>query len=583
MFDKATEIVLFARMKRKFRIALAQINSTVGALEENLAKIIKYAKEAEKNGCDLVAFPELALSGYPPEDLLLKKGFNEDVKRTLNRLVKQKIKPIMVVGYPHFDGKETNSAAVIYGNKMIASVDKFFLPNYGVFDEKRYFNPAQKTAIFDLGFMRFGVNICEDIWVSPGPSEILTLHGANLIINISASPYQVRKERFRETLLERLVKRCQLYMAYCNIVGAQDELVFDGYSMIYSPRKEMLASAKMFQEDMIFADIDPALSESKRFTITVPKVIPPVEVKRIEMNPAPKNRKKIKSRITPPLSREEEIYSALVTGTADYIHKNGFSEVVIGLSGGIDSALTAAIAHDCVGSKRLHLVFMPSQFTTKQSIKDADKLAENLGIKLKIYQIDDAIESYKELLADTFKNLKSDITEENIQARIRGNILMALSNKFKWLVITTGNKSEVSVGYSTLYGDTAGGFAVLKDLYKTEVFKLARYYNRRKGRSVIPRSIINKPPSAELRHDQKDTDSLPPYEVLDPILKLYIEQDKTQVEIIEKGYDAELVKRIIRMVDLAEYKRRQSPPGVKITPKAFGRDRRMPITQGYFK
>ncbi len=573
----------FGLMKKKFRIALAQINSTVGALDQNLEKIITFAKKAEKNGCDLVAFPELALTGYPPEDLLLKKGFNQDVSKTLNKLVKEKIKPIMVVGYPDFNGRKNNSAAVIYNNRLIGSVNKFMLPNYGVFDEKRYFTPGNGTFIFDLGFMRFGVNVCEDIWVSPGTTEILTLHGANLVINVSASPYTIRKEKFRETMIQRIVKRCHLFLAYCNMVGGQDELVFDGYSMIFNPKGDMLASAKTFEEDMIFAEIDPAESEAKRFTITVPKQIPPVEIKKLNDFESAKKTKRIKSVINPTPARGEQIYKALVLGTTDYIRKNGFSDVVIGLSGGIDSAVTAALAYDCVGPKRLHLVFMPSEYTQDQSTKDAKKLAQNLGIPLQILPIDETFQCYKKQLKESFKGLKEDITEENLQARIRGNIIMALSNKFKWLVLTTGNKSEVSVGYSTLYGDTAGGFAIIKDLYKTEVFKLARYYNRKEKRTVIPRSIINKPPSAELRPDQKDSDSLPPYDVLDPILKLYIEQDKGQKEIIERGYDEGLVRRIIKLVDFAEYKRRQSPPGVKITPKAFGRDRRMPITQRYFR
>jgi len=570
-------------MARLFRIALAQINATVGDLEGNLEKITRFAKRAEKAGADLVAFPELILSGYPPEDLVLKRSFNLDVGKTLKRLRREKIKPIMVLGYPHFDSKETNSAAVIHNGRLLASVDKFNLPNYGVFDEKRYFTSGDKTYIFDLGFMRFGVNVCEDIWVSPGITEVLTLHGANLVINISSSPYHIRKEKYRETMIGRIVRRCHLFLAYCNLVGGQDELVFDGNSMIFNPRGEMIASGKMFEEDLIVADIDPSQSEAKRFTIQIPKKIPPVDTIVLDDFKPRRKAKKVKAIVHPTPGREEEIYRALITGTGDYIHKNGFSEVVIGLSGGIDSAVTAALAYDCVGARRLHLVFMPSQYTTRQSYRDAEKLAKNLGIKLETFPIDDAFWQYKEMLAGQFMGLPEDITEENLQARIRGNILMALSNKFGWLVLTTGNKSEVSVGYSTLYGDTAGGFAILKDLYKTEVFKLARYYNRKEGQTVIPRSVINKPPSAELRADQQDTDSLPPYEILDPILKLYIEKDVGQKEIVDQGYDEKLVKRIIHLVDISEYKRRQSPPGVKITPKAFGRDRRMPITQRYLR
>ncbi len=572
-------------MVKTVRIALAQINTTVGDLESNVDKIIKFARKADREGADIVAFPELAISGYPPEDLLLKKSFNNDIAVALHNLMNEKIRPMMIVGYPHLKNKssKTNSAAVIHNNRLLASVDKFSLPNYGVFDEERYFETARNAFVFDAGFMRFGINICEDIWVSPGITEVLTLNGANLVINISSSPYHVRKNRLRQGMIKRIVKSNRIYFAYCNLVGGQDELVFDGGSMIYLPDGEIVAMGKSFQEDLVIADILPSADSPRMFSISVPKEIPLVKMVDVHDLKLRNRKKRYHSKINEPLKREEEMYQALVTGTSDYIRKNSFSDIVVGLSGGIDSALTAAIAHDCVGSKRLHLVFMPSRFTKDDSCRDARKLAKNLDVELMTIEIDEAYDQYNEMLADIFKGHKFDITEENLQARIRGNILMALSNKFGWLVITTGNKSEVSVGYSTLYGDTAGGFAAIKDVYKTEVFKLARYYNRKEGQTVIPRNIINKPPSAELRPDQKDTDSLPPYEVLDPILKLYIEKDMGQREIVDRGFNQKLVQRIIRMVDLAEYKRRQSPPGVKITPKAFGRDRRMPITQRYFR
>jgi len=569
-------------MNKRFRIALAQIDTIVGDLDSNLNKIIDFAHQAEKQGADLVAFPELALCGYPPEDLLLKKSFNTNIGKALRKLQKTRIKPIIVVGYPKINAKDSNSAAVIYKNKLIASVDKFTLPNYGVFDEKRYFLPAETGYIFDLGLMRFGINICEDIWVSPGITEVLTLAGANLVINISSSPYHVRKNKYRREMIHRLTKSNYVYLAYCNLVGGQDELVFDGNSMVFMPDGELCAAAKAFEEDLLIADILPSEINPKMFSIKIPKVIPPIKAIDLSNFKAVAKTKLKSMRIETPLKIEEEIYRALVRGTSDYIRKNGFTDVVIGLSGGIDSALTAVIALDCVGSEHLHLVFMPSRYTSEQSTKDATKLAQNLDVELTTIPIDDTFGRYNELLADQFKGLKSDITEENLQARIRGNILMALSNKFGWLVLTTGNKSETSVGYSTLYGDTAGGFAVIKDVYKTLVFKLARWYNRREDKTVIPKSIITKPPSAELRPDQKDSDSLPDYDILDPILKLYIEKDMGQNEIVDEGYDKKMVHRIIRLVDMAEYKRRQSPPGVRITPKAFGRDRRMPITQKYF-
>ena len=569
-------------MPDRIRIALAQINLTVGDLSHNLEKIIDFGREAEVAGADIVVYPELALCGYPPEDLLLKKAFHEDIEKSLRKLRRERLKPIQVIGYPHRNKTGLNSAAIIHDGKRIARVDKFCLPNYGVFDEKRYFSGAQKAMIFDLGKIRFGVNICEDIWVSPGITEVLTLHGAQLVINISSSPYHIHKNKVRQDMIRRIVRSNYIYFAYCNLVGGQDELVFDGNSMVFMPDGELLAAGKAFEEDLVVADILPSAVTKRMYSFKIPTQLPKVEEVKLEQFKPSRKRKKKPYKLPEPLKPEQEVFDALVLGLRDYVGKNGFSEVVVGLSGGIDSALTAAVAEQALGRNHLHLVFMPSEYTSKQSIRDARKLAKNMEVDLIEISIDEPFAHFKALLSEQFAGLKEDITEENLQARIRGNILMALSNKFSWMVLTTGNKSEVSVGYFTIYGDSAGGFAVLKDVYKTLVFQLARYYNRMRGKTVIPRSIINKPPSAELRPDQKDTDSLPPYEKLDPILKMYIESDMGQREIVNAGYERKLVRRIIRLVDMSEYKRRQSPPGIKITPRAFGRDRRMPITQKYF-
>lgn len=576
-----------------FRLGLAQINPTVGDLGGNEELIAEVYREADERECDVVLFPELALCGYPPEDMMLEQQFIRDIKKYLRRLMRKKFKPMGVVGWVEEEhGKLYNSAALICNGKMVHSYRKTCLPNYGVFDEKRYFVPGKGIPVYSVGEFNFGVNICEDIWVNPGPGDLQAANGAGLVITINSSPYHIRKFRERTQMLRRFSKRNGVYYAYVNLVGGQDELVFDGSSLVLDPLGEVIVSSKMFSQGLVVADIPIGQLEKKSRTRkqsgklkAAAKAFPNVEKIKVPYEPRVKNRRYRNVIAEPPRSLEEEIYYALVTGTRDYIRKNGFTDVVIGLSGGIDSALTAVIAHDIVGSNHLHLVFMPTEFTSEESRVGAFKLAENLGVKLIDYEIDELFKQYKMTLSDTFRDLPEDVTEENIQARIRGNILMALSNKFGWLVLTTGNKSEVAVGYCTLYGDTAGGFAIIKDLYKSMAFRLARWINRMSRKfgmgSLIPPFVISKPPSAELRRDQKDSDELPPYEELDKILKRYIEFGESPKEIASQGFDLRLVKRIIRLVDANEYKRRQAAPGVKITPRGFGKDRRMPITNRY--
>jgi NAD+ synthase (glutamine-hydrolysing) len=580
-------------MKSVFRIGLAQINPVVGDLDFNEDLIVEVGREARKNQCDLVLFPELALSGYPPEDLMLEQKFVLDNRKHLRKLAKRCTAPLMVIGYVEGENdKLYNAAAMVSSGKVLHTYKKCCLPNYGVFDEQRYFSSGQNIPVFDMGGFDIGINICQDIWINPGPGDLQAAHGAGLVATINSSPYHVRKSNERIRMLTRFAKRNKIYYAYVNLVGGQDELVFDGSSVVISPTGELLERGEMFREGLSVVDIPidqlqkyssrkrlgPRLTKAAQHYPRVIRVRIPFELKS--------KSKRIKSNIADlPRSREEEVYHALVTGTRDYIFKNGFTDVVVGLSGGIDSALTAAIAHDIVGSNHLHLVFMPTRYTTEDSCTCARKLAQNLGVKLVEYGIDDLFDRYNETLKDSFEGMPEDITEENIQARIRGNILMALANKFNWLVLTTGNKSEVAVGYCTLYGDTAGGFAIIKDLYKTMVFRVSRWMNRMSRKmgmgSVIPPLIISKPPSAELKADQVDTDVLPPYELLDAILKRYIENGESPQEIAKLGYDLKTVRSIIKLVDANEYKRRQAAPGVKITPRGFGKDRRMPITNRY--
>jgi len=580
-------------MSTDFRITLAQINPIVGDLRHNSDLILESIHEAENRQSDIVLFPELALPGYPPEDLMLEQQFCRDNLKYLKELIKERFSPMAVIGYAEeYGGRLYNSSALIHSGKLVHSYKKVCLPNYGVFDEQRYFVSGPEIPIYNLGDFSFGINICEDIWVNPGPGELQSAYGAGLVMTINSSPYHIRKSRERFEMFKRFARRNDVYYAYINIVGGQDELVFDGSSFVMDPSGELIALAGMFHEDLLTVDIPveqlKKRSRRKKFTPRIVKLVdqfPEVTETHVEYVPVTKSTR-IQTQIAdPPRSREEEIYNALVTGTRDYIKKNSFTDVVIGLSGGIDSALTAAIAHDIVGSNHLHLVFMPTRYTSRESTIGARKLAQNLGVKLVEYPIDGLLKNYTDTLSSTFEGLEEDVTEENIQARIRGNILMALANKFNWLVLNTGNKSEVAIGFSTLYGDTAGGFAILKDLYKTMVFSLARWMNRMSRKfglgSVIPPLIISKPPSAELRENQVDTDYFPPYDILDGMLKRYVEFGESPKEIAKLGFDLEDVQKVIRMVDVNEYKRRQVAPGVKITPRGFGKDRRMPITNRY--
>ena len=569
------------------RIALAQINTTVGDFEGNCRKILAYVEQARRLGADIVAFPELALTGYPPEDLLVRPGFITANLRYLQELAASIHGITAIVGFVDRDKEDIhNAAAVIHNGQVAAVYRKMYLPNYGVFDEYRYFGPGHGPLNLRLNGAIVGINICEDIWQPVGPTEAQAREGAQVIINISSSPYHAGKIRQRERMLATRAADSVVIVAYCNLVGGQDELVFDGASLIFDQEGGLIARGKQFEEDLVVADLDlnavfrQRLHDPRRRQLELLWYadFPPVQEVRLEPV-SPTERPPITPSQAPLLDRLEEIYRALMLGTRDYVHKNGFEKVVIGLSGGIDSSLTAAIAADALGPENVTGVAMPSRYSSRASLEDAQALAENLGIRFMIIPIDDTFQAYLDMLAEPFAGREPDVTEENIQARIRGNILMALSNKFGWLVLTTGNKSEMSVGYATLYGDMAGGFAVIKDVPKTLVYELARHRNAKSP--VIPQRVLEKPPSAELRPDQTDQDTLPPYEVLDPILQAYVEDDRSLEEIVAMGFDRATVRRVIQMIDRNEYKRRQAPPGIKITQRAFGRDRRLPITNHF--
>ena len=576
-------------MMRTLRIGLGQINAMVGDIEGNTKKIIGSIDKGKKMGVDLMAFPEMAVTGYPPEDLLFMPKFIEANLKAVRRIAKATSSITAIVGFVDRKGDIFNAAALLHNGKLMAVYHKTYLPNYGVFDEDRYFQTGRENFIFTLQSTPIGLSICEDLWYPGDPIRTQTLHGgAELIINISSSPYQAGKSDLREKMISTRASDNLAVVAYCNLVGGQDELVFDGGSLIFDQKGEMIARGKQFEEDLVLADLD--MEAVFRMRLHDPRIRREKlaegdkDLRRIDLsNHGNRSRKKpaIPVRETRPLERLSEIYEALVLGTGDYIRKNGFKGVLIGLSGGIDSAITAAIAVDALGKDSVVGVAMPSQYSSKESLEDARLLSENFGIRFLVIPITEIFQAYLNTLTPNFKGLKPNEAEENIQARIRGNILMALSNKFGWIVLTTGNKSEMSVGYCTLYGDMAGGFAVLKDVPKTLVYQLTEFRNKRAGRDLIPRNVIAKPPSAELRPNQKDEDSLPPYSILDPILKAYVEEDKGVEEIAKMGFKAGLIKEVIRMVDRNEYKRRQSPPGVKITLRALGKDRRLPVTNKY--
>ena len=650
-----------------FRVALAQVNLRVGDIEGNTRKIIEYVNRAREEQADLVAFPELSVTGYPPEDLLLKSSFIRESQEALGRVVARTKGIIAVVGFPYLGGSlpgvpdgagapprgrsETgvrrgsgraagvrrdtgaaascgpifNAAAVAYDGSLVAVCTKILLPNYGVFDEKRYFAAGRTPLVFEpvgpeaLKRSRFGVNICEDIW-SPGVAARQAQAGALFIVNISSSPYHVGKGEAREETLSARSSETVAALCYVNLVGGQDELVFDGESVVFGSNGRLAARAPQFEETLLVVDVDAAEIARRRkaagksggkTAAAAPTAAQDAagwaeaaghqpgraqlvriagwegcEVGRdgralAAKRKRPARQKPVRPQVAARLKPVEEVYRALVLGTRDYVTKNGFKKVAIGLSGGVDSSLVAAVAVDALGTDNVRGVLMPSRYTSKRSNEDAEALAGNLRVKTMTIPIEGIFGAYLSTLKHVFARKSPDITEENIQARVRGNILMALSNKFGWLVLTTGNKSEVAVGYSTLYGDTAGGFAVIKDVPKTLVYKLARFRNSIPPRGAIPTSVLTKAPTAELRPNQKDQDSLPPYATLDPILEAYVEKDRSCDEITALGFAPGVVDRVVSMVDSSEYKRRQAPPGVKITPKAFGKDRRMPITNFY--
>jgi NAD+ synthase (glutamine-hydrolysing) len=566
----------------KLRIALAQIDTTVGDIDGNAARIAEAIKNAQATRAQLVVLPELAVPGYPPEDLLLKRHFLAANTRALERIADGVRDIVALVGYAEADGFVHNALAVLADGEVKASYTKMLLPNYGVFDERRYFEPGPSPALIDVNGRIVGLTICEDIWFPGPPAAAEALAGAGLIVNASASPYHRGKGIIREReIVAARAREVGAAVALCNAVGGQDELVFDGHSVIVDERGETLARGAQFAEDMVVCDIELPPSGVERRPAEVPAGMDAPIIARLE---APEPSGTLEApQLREPLGEEAEIYEALKLGLRDYVEKNGFEHVVLALSGGIDSALVALIATGALGPDRVTCVIMPSPHSSKETQSDARRIASNLGVDVLEIPIADAMRTYGTLLDEAFSRDSGSpsLAEENVQARIRGNLVMALSNKFGWLVLTTGNKSELSVGYATLYGDMAGGFAVIKDCLKTLVYRLVRYRNELEDRELIPESVLERPPSAELRPDQLDQDSLPPYEVLDRILEAYVEQDKGRDEIAEMGIPADVVDDVIRMVDRAEYKRRQAPPGIKITPKAFGRDRRLPITNRF--
>ena len=573
-------------MGRVLRVALAQINPTVGDLTGNAGLIIDWVGRARDQGADLVCFPELAITGYPPEDLVLKPAFVRDNLKQLDLVAKATKGISAVVGFVDEDGEIFNAAAFMHDGELKAVYHKVFLPNYGVFDEQRYFTPGHRCPIFELDGVRVGVSVCEDCWYPSGPMAWQAHHGAELMLNINGSPYHEGKRGPREAMVAGRAADYGAFIAWVNTVGGQDELVFDGNSVIFGPQGEVLAHASSFQEELLVCDVDLGsvpfhrphesirreAEGADRLELAVTEI-------QVSTQIMPKPQRALPPALKVPLEGAAEVYAAVVLGTHDYVRKQGFTKVIVGLSGGVDSALTAVIAADALGPDNVIGVRMPSRYTSAESLEDAGLVAEALGIQLLDFPIEPAHRAFEEILAEAFRGTRAGVAEENIQPRIRSTILHALSNKFGYIVLTTGNKSELATGYGTLYGDMAGGFAVLKDITKTMVYELCQYRNSIS--QAIPERILTKAPSAELKPGQKDSDSLPPYEELDPILRGYVEEDLGPEELVAAGNRPETVARVIQLVDRSEYKRRQSPPGVKITPRAFGRDRRMPITNRY--
>jgi NAD+ synthase (glutamine-hydrolysing) len=564
------------------RLALAQINTTVGDLDGNRERIVSRIQEAKEANADLVLFPELAVTGYPPEDLLFRPEFLRQARRSLDEIAAHATGIAALVGFPWLDRDLYNACAVLADGEVKAIYPKRFLPNYGVFDEVRYFQPGRDLLLLRIGEALIGPTVCEDIWQPGPPATDLALAGAHVIANISASPFHVGKGQEREEMLITRARDNACWVVLVNAVGGQDELIFDGHSLVIDEEGEVVARAPSFEESLLVVDIDAETAITRRLVdarrralarerdVPDPPVVDLGEERRQETAATPP--------LAQPLDDLEQMRLALELGLRDYVEKNGFSDVVIGVSGGIDSALTLALAVEALGPARVHAVSMPSRYSSPDTRRDAEAVARDLEASFREIPIDSIFDGFEGGLSNAFEGRETDLTEENLQARIRGTLLMALSNKFGWLVVATGNKSELSVGYSTLYGDMAGGFALLKDVYKTDVFRLARHLNERAGRELIPQTIIDRAPSAELRDNQLDEDSLPPYPALDKVLEAYVEEDRSREELMTDGFDRGTVDRALALIDRAEYKRRQAPPGVKLRPKAFGRDRRTPIT-----
>jgi len=572
------------------RIALAQLNPTVGDLPGNEAKIAGALEEAKAAGAQLVAFPELAVTGYPPEDLLFKEHFLTHARACVDRLAERAVGIAAIIGFPERDDDVYNAAAVCAGGAVVGTYRKLRLPNYGVFDELRYFQSGRSPMVVRIDGVPVGLTICEDVWVPGEPLTSEALAGARLIVNLSASPFDAGKAMQRERMLAQRARDSLCAVAFCALVGGQDELVFDGSSVVLDHRGEAIARAPQMAEHLLVCDVDTNAPAAARLRDSRPRAAVRAEPPSVAWLPpittgaticAPSAEHHVGGERFAPLDELSEAYAALVLGTRDYVEKNGFAKVTLGVSGGVDSALVTLVAVDALGPERVVAVTMPSRYSSAGTQADARQLAENLGCELLTLPIAGPMEAFGELLSGPFTGRRPDLTEENLQARIRGNLLMALSNKFGWLVLTCANKSEMSVGYSTLYGDSAGGFAVIKDVPKTLVYRLVAHRAQRDPESPVPEEIVSRPPTAELRAEQRDDDSLPPYELLDPILEGYVEEDLGRDQLVALGLPAADVERVIRLVDLAEYKRRQMPPGIKITPRAFGRDRRLPIVNRY--
>ncbi len=577
-------------MPRIFRLALAQINTTVGDIPGNTALMLSYLEQAREYQADLIAFPEMATTGYPPEDLLFKTSFLRDNVAAMEKVVASARGIAVVVGYVDLANDISNAAALGHEGQVIDTYRKMYLPNYGVFDEDRYFRRGDTCPVYVINGVGVGVNICEDVWYPVGPIAVQRDAGAELIVNINASPFHSGKRAYREKMIATRAADNELFVAHLNAVGAQDELVFDGASVVCDMSGEVITRGPAFQESLVLVDLDIEAVFRTRLRDPRPRKENPTILREIGRSRVLQV-SRFHSKQRPPLPEPdgvtgmdevEEVYHALVLGTRDYLGKSGFKKAMIGLSGGIDSALTATVAVDALGKDNVVGIAMPSRYSSEGSVSDAKELSSNLGIDLWTVPIEPAHLAFADMLDPYFQDTEPNVAEENVQARIRGNVLMTISNKFGWMVLTTGNKSEMAMGYATLYGDMAGGFAVIKDVPKTLVYQLCQWRNRHgTPPDAIPQSIIDKPPSAELKEDQLDQDSLPPYDVLDPVVRAYVEEDYSYQEMVEMGFDPQVVRQVISLVDRNEYKRRQAPPGVKITPRAFGKDRRLPIINRY--